>query len=319
LSGEARAADRPVRDPDVRTAWGTYTDFVHHRIDKLSSRRAPGVITILCIVTLFANFHSFERAGKPVPLITEEVSEDIEALIKRRILAEEFDEIHRRRPDDLATGPRRGRVELDDAKSGKGLAEIYEEQHLRETDPNFVEAKDEKLKKEHDEIAGLWKSVSAKLDSLSSSHFKPKPAAPNLEIRVDAPAIEMEDARPTAGDVTGSMLAPQEIYRPGDEKTKTEIVTKSGMPVAREEMSREEKLSRRKRAKERAKKAGLNKPKQTEEQKEQKQKQRGDKKQLLGDLKKGGVQVIGRKGVITDVEGKEAKDAARRGAGSYKL
>jgi U3 small nucleolar RNA-associated protein MPP10 len=262
----------------------------------------------------------FERAGKPVPLITEEVSEDIEALIKRRILAEEFDEIHRRRPDDLATGPRRGRVELDDAKSGKGLAEIYEEQHLRETDPNFIEAKDEKLKKEHDEIAGLWKSVSAKLDSLSSSHFKPKPAAPNLEIRVDAPAIEMEDARPTAGgDVAGSMLAPQEIYKPGDEKTKTEVVTKSGLPVAREEMSREEKLSRRKRAKERAKKAGLNKPKLTEQEKEKKKEQRGDKKQLLGDLKKGGVQVIGRKGVITDVEGKEAKDAARRGAGSYKL
>jgi U3 small nucleolar RNA-associated protein MPP10 len=262
----------------------------------------------------------FERAGKPVPLITEEVSEDIEALIKRRILAEEFDEIHRRRPDDLATGPRRGRVELDDAKSGKGLAEIYEEQHLRETNPNFIEAKDEKLKKEHDEIAGLWKSVSAKLDSLSSSHFKPKPAAPNLEIRVDAPAIEMEDARPTAGgDVAGSMLAPQEIYKPGDEKTKTEVVTKSGLPVAREEMSREEKLSRRKRAKERAKKAGLNKPKPTEQEKEKKKEQRGDKKQLLGDLKKGGVQVIGRKGVITDVEGKEAKEGTRRGAGSYKL
>jgi U3 small nucleolar RNA-associated protein MPP10 len=108
LSGEARAADRPLN-------------------------------------SLLEESLDFERAGKPVPLITEEVSEDLEALIKRRIIAEEFDEIHRRRPDDLATGPRRGRVELDDAKSGKGLAEIYEEQHLREIDPNFVEAKDEKL------------------------------------------------------------------------------------------------------------------------------------------------------------------------------
>ena len=284
LSGEARAADRPVN-------------------------------------SLLEENLEFERAGKPVPLITEEVSEDIEALIKRRIIAEEFDEIPRRRPDDLATGPRRGRVDLGDTKSGKGLAEIYEEQHLRETDANFVEAKDEKLKKEHDEISSLWKSLSAKLDSLSSSHFKPKPAAPNLEIRVDAPAIEMEDARPTAGgDVAGeSMLAPQEIYKPGDEKTKTEVVTKAGMPVAREEMSREEKMSRRRRAKERAKKAGLNKPKKTEQQKEKTEKLRGDKKGLLGDLKKGGVQVIGRKGVITDVEGKEAKDAVRQGAGSYKL
>jgi len=283
LSGEARAADRPVNS------------LLEENLD-------------------------FERAGKPVPIITAEVSEDIEALIKRRILASEFDEVLRRRPDDLATGPlRRGRFELDDSKSGKGLAELYEEDLLRETDPNFVDAKDEKLKKEHDEISALWKSLCAKLDSLSSSHFKPKPAAPNLEIRVDAPAIEMEDARPTAGgEVAGaSMLAPQEVYKPGEEKSKTEVVTSGGMPVAREEMTKEEKLRRRRRAKEKAKKAGLHTAK--DQKADKKEKRKTEKKQLLGDLKKGGVQVIGRKGVLTDVEGKQVSDAAKKGAGSYKL
>jgi U3 small nucleolar RNA-associated protein MPP10 len=290
LSGEARAADRPLN-------------------------------------SLLEENLEFERAGKPVPIATAEVSEDIEALIKRRILAAEFDEVLRRRPDDLATGPkvRRGQMELDDTKSGKGLAEIYEEEHLRTTDPNFVDAKDEKLKKEHDEISAMWKKLSAKLDSLSSSHFKPKPAAPNLEIRVDAPAIEMEDARPTAGgDVAGaSMLAPQEVYKPGDENNKSEVVTKAGMPIAREEMSREEKASRRRRAKERSKKEGLNKPKAVEKEVVQdgkkSKKPAGGKKQLVSDLKKGGVQIIGRRGVLTDVEGKEVKDSAKKGAGSYKL
>ncbi|KAH8695705.1 U3 small nucleolar ribonucleoprotein Mpp10 [Phaeosphaeriaceae sp. PMI808] len=287
LSGEARAADRPLN-------------------------------------SLLEENLEFERAGKPVPIATAEVSEDIEALIKRRILAEEFDEVQRRRPDDLATGPkvRRGRLELDDTKSGKGLAELYEEEHLRNTDPNFVDAKDEKLKKEHDEISAQWKFLSAKLDSLSSSHFKPKPAAPNLEIRVDAPAIEMEDARPTAGsDVAGaSMLAPQEVYKPGDEKDKTEVVTKSGMPISREEMSREDKANRRRRAKERSKKEGLNKPRTESTAKEDGKKgAKPGKKKLIGDLKKGGVQIIGRKGVLTDVEGKEIQDLARKGAGSYKL
>ncbi|KAJ4311789.1 U3 snoRNP protein [Neodidymelliopsis sp. IMI 364377] len=284
LSGEARAADRPLN-------------------------------------SLLEESLEFERAGKPVHVVTAELSEDIEAMIKRRILAGEFDEVHRRRPDDLATGPvRRGKFELDDTKAKQGLAEIYEEEHLRANDPNFVDARDEKLKKEHAEISALWKTLSAKLDSLSSSHFKPKPAAPNLEIRVDAPAIEMEDARPTAGsDVAGaSMLAPQEVYKPGDEGNKAEIVTKSGMPLARDELSREEKASRRRRDKERSKKAGLNKPKATKEE-GKKEKKRGEKKQLVSDLKKGGVQVIGRKGVITDVEGKDVKEAAKRGAGSYKL
>lgn len=286
LSGEARAADRPLN-------------------------------------SLLEETLDFERAGKPVPIATAEISEDIEALIKRRILAGEFDEVLRRRPDDLATGPkvRRGKIELDDTKSGKGLAELYEEDHLRSTDPNFVDAKDERLKKEHDEIAALWKSLSVKLDSLSSSHFKPKPAAPNLEIRVDAPAIEMEDARPTAGgDVAGaSMLAPQEVYKPGDEGNKSEIVTKSGLPISREEMSREEKASRRRRAKERSKKEGLNEPRKDKAVATAKKGGKKEKKHLLGELKKGGVQVIGRKGVVTDIEGKEVKDAERRGAGSYKL
>jgi U3 small nucleolar RNA-associated protein MPP10 len=284
LAGEARAADRPMN-------------------------------------SLLEEDLDFERAGKPVPVITAEVSEDIESLIKRRILAGEFDEVQRRRPDDLATGPqtRRGRFELDDTKATKGLAEIYEEEHLRNNDPNFVDARDAKLKKEHAEISEMWKSICGKLDSLSSSHFKPKPATANLEIRVDAPAIEMEDARPTAGgDVAGaSMLAPQELYRLGEDidAPKTEIVTKGGQPVAREEMTREQKLRRRRREKERIKKAGLHQP----EKESGKTKKNSDKKQLLGDLRKGRVQIIGKKGQITDVEGKEVKEGVRMGAGSYKL
>jgi U3 small nucleolar RNA-associated protein MPP10 len=281
LSGEARANDRPIN-------------------------------------SLLEEDLDFERAGKPVPVITEEVREELDALIKRRILAEEFDEVRRRRPDDLATGSvRRGRFELDDTKSGKGLAEIYEEEHLRQTDANFVDARDEKLKKEHAEIEALWKSIRGKLDSLSSWHYRPKPAAPNLEIRVDAPAIEMEDARPTAGgEVAGaSMLAPQELYKPGDEKNKGEVITKGGMPIAREELTREQKLRRRRREKSKMKKAATNAPdKETKAEKESK-----EKKQLLGDLKKGGVQVIGKKGQLTDIEGKQVKETSHAGASNFKL
>ncbi|EKG21942.1 Mpp10 protein [Macrophomina phaseolina MS6] len=278
LSGEARAADRPVN-------------------------------------SLLEEDLDFERAGKPVPVITAEISEDIESLIKRRIIAREFDEVTRRRPDDLATGPvRRGRFELDNTQSQKGLAEEYEEEHLRKTDPNYVDIKDEKLKKEHREIEALWRDVSAKLDALSSWHYKPKPASANLEIRTDAAAITMEDARPTAaGDIGGaSMLAPQEMYKPGEEKTKGEVVTKGGLPVAREEMSREEKKSRRRRAKERLRKTGG-----PERQESKKTKER---KEIVSDLKKGGVKIINKKGEVTDVEGKAVKSGrAQGGAGNFKL
>lgn len=278
LSGEARAADRPMN-------------------------------------SLLEEDLDFERAGKPVPVITAEVSEDIESLIKRRIIAREFDEVIRRRPEDLATGPVcRGRFELEDTKAQKGLAEEYEEEHLRKTDPNYVDVKDEKLKKEHREIEALWRDVAAKLDALSSWHYKPKPAGANLEIRTDAAAITMEDARPTAaGDIGGaSMLAPQEVYAPGEENAKGEVVTKGGMPIARDELSRDEKKSRRRRAKERMSKAGGADKKESKQTKE--------RKEVISDLKKGGVKVVNRKGEVTNVEGKAVKSGrAQGGAGNFKL
>ncbi|KAK4575376.1 U3 snoRNP protein [Recurvomyces mirabilis] len=285
LSGEARGADRPVN-------------------------------------SLLEEDLDFERAGKPVPVITAEVSESIEELIKRRILAYDFQDIIRRRPDDLATGKdaRRGKLnyDLDDSKSKKGLAEEYEEEHLRRTDPNFVDVKDEKMRKEEKEIEALWNKVRSDLDSLSSWHFRPKAPAPQLDIRVDAPTISLEDARPSAGgEVAGaSQLAPQEVYRAGEAVSgKEEVAGKSGLPAAREEMSREEKLRRRRREKERSRKKG---PDAGEVPKSKKAREKAD---VVGSLKKGGVRVIGKKGRVEDLEGREAKGAVgeQGGAGRYKL
>ena len=285
LSGEARAADRPLN-------------------------------------SLLEEDLDFERAGKPVPVITAEVSESIEDLIKRRILAHDFQDIMRRRPDDLATGKdaRRGRLdfELDNNKSKKGLAEEYEEEHLRKTDPNFVDVKDEKVKREEKEIEALWKKICNDLDSLSSWNFRPKQPVPNFDIRVDAPAIGMEDARPTAGgEVAGaSQLAPQEVYKAGEagKSVGGEVVGKSGLPSGREEMSREEKKRRRRREKERIKKAGGNDMPTAN-------KKGAKDREMLGDLKRGGVKVIGTKGDVKDVEEREVAGVigGSQSAGRYKL
>ena len=296
LSGEARAADRPIN-------------------------------------SLLEEDLEFERAGKPIPVITNEVSEDIEALIKRRILARDFDEVIRRRPGNLATGAgkdvRRGRIELDDTKPQQSLAEVYEAEHLKKVDPEgYVDQKDEKLKAEEGTIERLWKDVCAKLDALSNWHYRPKPAQANINVIADVPTISMEDARPSAGgDIGGaSMLAPQEVYKPGEAGVdkSTEVVLKSGMPVGREEMSREDKLRRRRRAKERIRKAGgfvegpaENKGAGAGVGAGRKAKQ----KEVVSDLKKGGVRVIGKKGELRDVEGKAVKEKGRDGkaAGALKL
>ncbi|KAI1641265.1 U3 small nucleolar ribonucleoprotein complex, subunit Mpp10 [Biscogniauxia mediterranea] len=262
----------------------------------------------------------FEHVGKPVPVITTDVSESIEDMIKRRILAQEFDEVIKRRPDssEFSSNTRRGLVDVDDSKSKQGLAEIYEEEHTKNANPDtYVSKSDEKLRKEEQEIEKMWKDISAKLDALSSWHYKPKPAAPSLTVVSDIATISMEDAQPTtAQGVNGGdhTLAPQEIYKPGkDTVEKGEVVAKSGLPVAKQEMSREDKIRRRRREKERIRKAGGIDSKKPQSAKAQ------ERNATLGELKKSGVKVINKKGEIVDIEGKKAKANKAISSGSFKL
>ncbi|KAI9855471.1 MAG: U3 snoRNP protein [Trichoglossum hirsutum] len=292
LSGEARANDRPLN-------------------------------------SLLEEDLEFERTGKPIPVITAEVSESIEEMIKRRIVNQEFDEIIRRRPEALGkpSDIRRGGFELDDSKPQQSLAEIYEEEHLRRVDPdNYRDKTDEKLRKQHEEIEKLWTDISGKLDSLSSWHYKPKPAQPNVNIVADVATITLEDAQPTAaggstGDLGGaSMLAPQEVYTSGKDTVGAgEIATRSKAPVAKSEMSREQKLRRRRREKERMRKQLVSGAATSGGMKVETAKVKA-KKAVVGDLKRGGVKVIGKRGEVRDVDGKAIKERqGPRGVGGLKL
>ncbi|KAG8528102.1 uncharacterized protein KY384_007018 [Bacidia gigantensis] len=275
MSGEARAADRPLN-------------------------------------SLLEEDLEFERAGKPVPVITQEVSEDIETLTSAW---HAHYRIRERRKE-------RG-VELDDGKPTQNLAEIYEAEHLKNADPEgYVDKLSEIEKKEHEKIEALWKDVSAKLDALCNLNFRPKPLEASVNVVTDVPTIMMEDARPNAGSEVGqSMLAPQEVYKAGQGRDKKmEVLTKGGLSVGREEMTREEKLRRRRREKERIKKAGgvasgVGKGAVV------RNKKADEKEKVVKDLKRGGVKVIGRKGEIRDTEGRETKAsvAMGKGAGGYKL
>ncbi|KAK6076800.1 U3 small nucleolar ribonucleoprotein MPP10 [Seiridium cupressi] len=260
----------------------------------------------------------FEHVGKPVPVITQAVSESIEDMIKRRILAQEFDEVLRRRPDtDGSTNTRRGLVELDDAKNKQSLAELYEEEHVKNANPDaYVSKADEKLQKEEKEIEQMWKELSSSLDALSSWHYKPKPAAPSLTVVSDVATVSMEDAQPgTAQGVSGgdNTLAPQEVYKAGrNNAEKGEVVGKSGLPMAKQELSREDKTRRRRRNKERTRKAGG-----TGDQKLSGRAQA--QKQTVSDLKKGGVKIINKKGEVVDTEGNKAKAAKALSSNNFKL
>jgi U3 small nucleolar RNA-associated protein MPP10 len=285
LSGEARAVDRPVN-------------------------------------SLIEEDLEFERVGKPVPVITAEVSEEIEQLIKRRILAREFDEIVRRHPDSLgsASDVRRGRVEVDDSRPQMGLGELYEQEHLRSTDPGYVDQRSAATKKQHAEIDRLWKEVSSQLDSLSNLHFKPKRVEMDIKTVEDKPKISMEDARP-AGEGIGneaSMLAPQEVYRAGDKKREGEVVRKSGMSTSKEEMTKEQKLRRRRREKERIKKGKQSANAGKKDNSKGKKGKKEEKQGIIEDLKKGNVKVIDKKGDLQNL-GRSAGQAGQASSSALKL
>ena len=281
----------------------------------------------------------FEHIGKPVPVITTAVSESIEEMIKRRVLAQEFDEVIRRRPDsaDLSSSnTRRGLVDLDDSKAKQSLAELYEEEHVKSENPDtYVSQSDEKLRKEEKEVEQMWRDVCGKLDALSSWHYRPKPAAPTLTVVSDVATVAMEDAQPTtAQGVAGgdAALAPQEIYAPGrDTAEKGEVVpAKSGLPLAKQELSREDKARMRRRQKERIRKAGgldggAGKGTGAGAQGGKATAGAGGKtraqqqKDTLGDLRKGGVKVINKKGEVLDMEGNKAKATRAATSGGFKL
>jgi U3 small nucleolar RNA-associated protein MPP10 len=265
----------------------------------------------------------FERVGKPVPVVTAETSEEIETLIKRRILAREFDEVVRRHPDSIggASETRRGRIELDDSKAQTGLADVYAQEHLKATDPNYVDNRSKQTKKAHAEIEKLWREVSNQLDLLSNLHFKPKRAEAEVKVIEDKPRIAMEDARPDGGEGTlgeETTLAPQEVYRAGERKVKGEVMRAGGAAVSKEEMSREERRRKRRREKERSHKSkigqGVEPVKKAVDEagkggkaKKLGKKRKEEKQGILEDLKRGNVQVVGKKGELQDLSGRKGQ------------
>lgn len=154
----------------------------------------------------------FEHVAKVVPTITEESVASLEELIKKRILDNHFDSPVRVRAYDPTPFLPSRFFELDDKQSSKSLAQIYEDDYTAAASGGkVVDARDEKLRKEHDEIDRLWGEISYKLDALSSLNFVPK--APKAQIRTieNIATTSMESALPSTQAAT-SMLAPQEMF-----------------------------------------------------------------------------------------------------------
>lgn len=173
----------------------------------------------------------FQVASKIAPLITEEHTASLEEVIKRRILAEDWDEVIPRELPDVAWNRKRGELpEVSQEKAKLGLGELYEREYLKKAVGYDVDAteKESEEDKAKNEMKQLFANVCSKLDALSNYHFAPRPVADEAEVRIaTTPAIAMEEVLPLhVSDARGA--APEEVYgkkrgRDGILRSETEL------------------------------------------------------------------------------------------------
>ncbi|KAK1373224.1 U3 small nucleolar ribonucleoprotein MPP10 [Heracleum sosnowskyi] len=161
----------------------------------------------------------FEHNVRPAPVITEEVTADIEELIKKRILEGSFDDVEKA-PTLPSTAPKEIK-ELDENKSKKGLGDIYADEYVQKTGlvSTALSFSDEQKK----EASTLFKKLCLKLDALSHFQFTPKPVIEDMSIQTNVPALCIEEIAPLAIS-DAAMLAPEEVYSgKGDIKEEAEL------------------------------------------------------------------------------------------------
>jgi U3 small nucleolar RNA-associated protein MPP10 len=173
----------------------------------------------------------------------------LEDIIKGRIRDGAFDDpIRKIAPPDRGDFRSRS-IQLDTEKSSKGLAEIYEQDYLNQTQaqlgslPSGDAAQMTELQQQ---AVKLFKRICFKLDALANANFTPlKFKDDEVDIKkLNVAAIRMEEVTPTTVS-EAVVLAPEEIYR----KTKS-----GGNLVGESEMTKEDRKRKRRRHKEAGKK-----------------------------------------------------------------
>jgi len=157
----------------------------------------------------------FELATKMAPVITVTHTENLEELIKSRILAEDWDDVVPRELPDVGWRSKRGEApEVSQEKSKLGLGELYEREYLQKTVGYDVDHEEKKSEEDRakDEIRSLFANLCSKLDALSNYHFAPRPLEEEAEVRAsNKPAIAMEEVLPLYTNAAQGS-APEEVF-----------------------------------------------------------------------------------------------------------
>ncbi|GCC36249.1 hypothetical protein chiPu_0014742 [Chiloscyllium punctatum] len=152
----------------------------------------------------------FDHAVRKAPVITEETTLKLEDIIIQRIKDQAWDDVIRKEKPKEEAFEYKKRLTLDHEKSKLSLAEVYEQEYLKQTQQ--ISEVEENV--QHAEIQRLMDSLFLKLDALSNFHFTPKPPMPEVKVVSNLPSICLEEVAPVnVSDAT--LLAPEEIKEKG--------------------------------------------------------------------------------------------------------
>ncbi|KAL5534201.1 hypothetical protein ACEPAG_663 [Sanghuangporus baumii] len=184
----------------------------------------------------------FGRVTKAVPVVTEEVVQDLEAKIKVRIIDGRFDDVVRKQPiDDKPFLPSQA-LELQDTKSKESLAQIYENEYIASQTGGSTNDRDARLQKEHEEIEKQWENICYKLDALCNAHFTPKEPKATISTVSNVSAVSLESPLPTA-KAASTVLAPEEVF----ESSSSDLRSKSELtPTEKRALRTKERKKRKK-------------------------------------------------------------------------
>ncbi|KAJ1972981.1 U3 snoRNP protein, partial [Dimargaris verticillata] len=168
----------------------------------------------------------FDSVLRPVPVITAQVTQSLEDLIKGRILNADFNDVVRKRDPALTNTHKRSEpVGISGEKSKKSLAELYEEDYMAVTAEQngdgstaaTLSPREAKLQKQRDVVRELMDKLIYKLDGLSNFHFTPKHIDAQVKVISNAPAIPMEEIL-LVHQSEASQLAPEEVHEKNRKK-----------------------------------------------------------------------------------------------------
>ncbi|XP_049327267.1 U3 small nucleolar ribonucleoprotein protein MPP10 [Astyanax mexicanus] len=148
----------------------------------------------------------FDQNSRMAPAVTEETTLQLEDIIKQRIKDQAWDDVVRKEKPKEEAFQYKKRLTLDHEKSKLSLAEVYEQEFLKQTEKKTEEEENPA----HVEIQKLMDSLFLKLDALSNFHFTPKPHIPEVKVVSNLPSITMEEVAPVSAS-SATLLAPEEV------------------------------------------------------------------------------------------------------------